>query len=305
IAHGGDTQWFHSYLHLFLEEGVGLYVSMNSAGKQGASGSIRSALFAQFADRYLPGPALSGEVDPDTAAAHAALLAGTYDNSRRAETTFLSVLNLVGQVKVTNNGDGTISVPLFTNLAGDPKVFREVRPFVWVEDGGEERLAAVVEDGRVKRFSVDAVSPFMVFEPTPWWKSSAWLLPLTNVSLAALALTAVLWPVKAVVRRRYAQPPLLTGRALTAYRWAKIAAIATLAVLLGWVLTISAMMSDLSLLAGAFDPVLILLQIASVIVFPGSLAVGLWHAGNVWSGGRRWPAKIWSIVLVVAFATVL
>src|SRR5690606_41831867 len=70
-----------------------------------------------------------------------------------------------------------------------------------------------------------------------------------------------------------------------------------LPILLGWVLTISAMMSDLSLLAGAFDPVLILLQIASVIVFPGSLAVGLWHAGNVWSGGRRWPAKIWSIVL--------
>src|SRR5690606_25443126 len=33
IAHGGDTQWFHSYMHLFVEEGVGLFVSVNSAGK--------------------------------------------------------------------------------------------------------------------------------------------------------------------------------------------------------------------------------------------------------------------------------
>ena len=32
ISHGGDTQWFHSDLSLFLDDGVGLYISMNSAG---------------------------------------------------------------------------------------------------------------------------------------------------------------------------------------------------------------------------------------------------------------------------------
>src|SRR3546814_3681710 len=53
IAHGGDTQWFHSYLWLFPEQDVGLYVSVNSAGRDGAAGAIRSALFDQFADRYL------------------------------------------------------------------------------------------------------------------------------------------------------------------------------------------------------------------------------------------------------------
>ena len=47
------------------------------------------------------------------------------------------------------------------------------------------------------------------------------------------------------------------------------------------------------------------LQVASVVVFPLSLVIGLWHAARVWSGNRRWPAKLWSIVLVVAFATVL
>ena len=37
IGHGGDTQWFHSNLHLFLDDNVGLFVSVNSPGKEGAA----------------------------------------------------------------------------------------------------------------------------------------------------------------------------------------------------------------------------------------------------------------------------
>ena len=33
IGHGGDTVYFHSDLHLMLEDGVGFFVSYNSAGK--------------------------------------------------------------------------------------------------------------------------------------------------------------------------------------------------------------------------------------------------------------------------------
>ena len=38
IAHLGDTDWFHTSLHLFLKENVGFYVSFNSPGKDGAAG---------------------------------------------------------------------------------------------------------------------------------------------------------------------------------------------------------------------------------------------------------------------------
>jgi CubicO group peptidase (beta-lactamase class C family) len=57
ISHGGDTQYFHSNLHLFLDEGVGLYISMNSTGKDGAAGPLRNGLYEEFANRYFPGPA--------------------------------------------------------------------------------------------------------------------------------------------------------------------------------------------------------------------------------------------------------
>ena len=37
IAHAGDTAWFHTDLYLFIDDGVGLFISMNSAGKDGAA----------------------------------------------------------------------------------------------------------------------------------------------------------------------------------------------------------------------------------------------------------------------------
>ena len=63
IAHGGDTVAFHSDLHLFMDDGVGLYVSFNSVGKEGAAGDLRSALFEQFADRYFPAPPTTAKLD--------------------------------------------------------------------------------------------------------------------------------------------------------------------------------------------------------------------------------------------------
>ena len=71
IAHGGDTGRFHSDLHLFLDEDVGIFVSINSAGKEGAAQPLRDALFAAFADRYFPGRDASKADAADAKAEHA------------------------------------------------------------------------------------------------------------------------------------------------------------------------------------------------------------------------------------------
>ena len=57
IAHGGDTQWFHSELQLFVDDGIGLFVAVNSTGRDGAAWAVLGALIRDFADRYLPGTA--------------------------------------------------------------------------------------------------------------------------------------------------------------------------------------------------------------------------------------------------------
>src|SRR3546814_1660553 len=73
---------------------------MNSPGKEGAAGAIRSALFHEFADRYLPGEGVPAKrVDEKTAREHAAMMAGHYVSSRGSFTNFMSLFGLLGQAR--------------------------------------------------------------------------------------------------------------------------------------------------------------------------------------------------------------
>src|SRR6478672_334236 len=107
IAHGGDTEAFHSDLHLFLDKGVGIFVSFNSPGKEGTAGPLRDSIFSSFADRYFPEPAnLATKADPKGAKEDARKLVGVYSTTRGARSNFLAALDLLGQTKVGVDKDG-------------------------------------------------------------------------------------------------------------------------------------------------------------------------------------------------------
>jgi len=117
IGHAGDTQYFHSDLHLILDSGVGLFLSYNSAGKSGTR--AREAVRHAFLDRYCPyEPAPVSAVD---GARDAQLVSGRYIISRRSETTILKVLTLLGESKVFTNADATISLDDLKDPNGQPK----------------------------------------------------------------------------------------------------------------------------------------------------------------------------------------
>jgi CubicO group peptidase (beta-lactamase class C family) len=299
IAHLGDTQYFHTSLHLFLKENAGFYVSFNSPGKGGAAGGLRGALFEDFADRYFPGDEKDGRADEKTAAMHAAMLKGHWVNSRGSQSSFISALGLVSQTKVGVDGKGELVLP-FLGLNGKPRHWVETAPFLWRDSGGHERLAAKVVDGRIVRFSIDGLSPFMVFDRAPWYQNGAWLLPLLCASLAALLITAISWPIAAIVRRRYGAKLALDPVALRAYRQSKIGAILILAALGVWTLTLTLMFKDINNLGAGFNWVVRLAQIFGMIGFFGGFGLILRNLWTVWSGTRRWPAKVWSIVLAIA-----
>ena len=302
IAHGGDTQYFHSDLQLFVDDGVGYFISVNSAGKEGAAGPLRGAFFRKFSDRYLPGPDFTGKVDEATAKEHAHAIAGTYIFARRSDSSFLSVLNLATPLKVVVNEDGTISLPLLQGLNGEPVKWHETGPYVWTDSAGKEHLAAEVVDGRVTRFSAGMLGPIIMLERAPAAKAGAWLMPTAVASLAALTLTVLFWPVAALVRRHYRRPLPLVGREAKAYRWVRIGALASLAAMAAWVSIVVAMFKDLALLSSKMDLLVVVLHLlGSVAVFAG-LALAVWHLVVVFGVKRRWLAKIWSVVLVVATA---
>jgi CubicO group peptidase (beta-lactamase class C family) len=299
IAHLGDTQNFHTSLHLFLKENTGFYVSFNSAGKEGAAHHLRLALFADFADRYFPGPApSSARVDEATAKQHAQMLAGNWVASRGSQTTFLSAIGLIGQTKVAAGEKGELIVPDLKSLNGQPIKWVETTPFVWQDPNGHDRLTAKVVDGKVTRWSFDLVAPFDVYLPVDGARNGAWLVPALCVSLAALLLTVIFWPVTAIVRRRYRTRLDLPAPALRAYRAGKIGALLIFAAFCTWALSIISMFSDLNKTTAAFDPVLRFAQVFGFVAFVGGLLLALWNLKAVWTGQRRWPAKLWSIVLV-------
>lgn len=305
IAHAGDTQWFHSALHLFPDDNVGLFVSVNSSGKEGAPGVIRTALFEEFADRYFPGPVAEGKVDAATAKEHAAQIAGRYDNSRRSETGFVALAYLMGQVTVQANEDGTITVPALTGANGQPKKWREIAPYVWRDVMGGDRIAAKVVDGKVVRFSAEPISPFMVFDRTPVWRSGGLLLPLLGAALLALLLTVLAWPVSAMVRRHYGVSYPYSGRDAQWHRrirWTSLVVFVTTVVGIGLVLW---MMESLEMLGPRSDNLVHAIRLLAAVVLPLGALVSLGNAWAVLTSRRSWKAKLWSVVLAASCLVIL
>lgn len=312
IAHAGDTGWFHSDLNLFIDDGVGVFVSFNSAGKDGTAQPLRVALVTDFADRYLPSAgkgamtaaAPAAAVDAKTAREHAALLAGRYLFSRRSHTSFIAALNLISQVKVVADKDGVVVVDALKDLNEQPKKWHEVSPFVWQDASGHERLAAQVENGRVVRFGYDPY-PFMLLEPVPGRMSASWLLPLWIASLIAILLTALAWPVSALVRRRYKVAYSLTGRDAAAHRRIRLASLFVLLSMIAVGATLGLMFSDFKHLAPGIERWVFVLRLVTLIALVIGALTALWNAWVVLRSQRRWLAKLWSILLAISFLTTL
>ena len=306
IGHLGDTAAFHTSLHLFMTDKVGFYVSFNSSGKAGAVGPLRGALFQDFADRYFSAPpAKVTPVPVKIAKQHAAMMAGLWQNSRRQDHGFVSILNFIGETKVSVGPKGELVIPALTGLNGRPREWVEVAPFLWQDKDSHDRLAAQVVDGKIVRWSFDTISPFMVFDRVPASVSGAWLKPALYASLAILLLTLLYWPAAWYVRRRYKAMPSVSGRALQAYRATRIMAGADLLVLIGWGVLVSLLFKDLENLAGSFDLWLWVLQILGAIVFVGAVGISAWNAWLTFKDGRRWTRKLWSVLVLLATIVIL
>ena len=308
ISHGGDTEVFHSDLNLFIDDGVGIYVSLNSIGREGAGHVLRAALLRNFADRYFPGPAPGGQVSPAMAKAHARMLAGTYVSSRGSDSNWASVIDLLGQIKVAPLPNGDVMVPGLNGVNGQPIKWREIAPFVWKDVNSPQLLSVVVKDGKVVRLANSDYAPIFVFDRVPAAKDAAWLMPALLAAIAVLLLTAVLWPVTALVRRKYGAPFALPGREAQSYRAARAGAAAVLAVGIGWTLIVMVGLKQLDFFGPPAAPWLMLLGIVGPLLMLAALAGTAWDAWMIWTrrrGWRSWLARLWSAALVLSVVVAL
>ena len=168
IGHAGDTQYFHSDLHLIPDAGLGFFISYNSAGK--GETRARESVWHAFLDRYFPYDPPAATVQPN-AAADASLVSGRYLISRRSETTILKVSTVLGETKVASAPDGTITVDSLKDPNGQPKKLEEIGPLMFRAVHGQDRVGFKRDESG--RLVLVTDFPVFVFQRSPWNEDSA------------------------------------------------------------------------------------------------------------------------------------
>jgi len=296
IGHGGDTQWFHSDLHLLLDSNVGFFVSYNSAGRDDVS--PRSILFDKFMDRYFP-VAPPNEPARPTAAQDARSFAGLYESSRRFETNILAITTLLGEAKVrVDPKDNTIYIDDFKHPNGQPKHFREIGPLLFRDVHGTDKIAFVTDSSGRRAFYIDF--PAMAFQQVNhFWDHQILNYVVIGFSLCVIALTLVLWPVAAILRKHYGKPLDLSPRA----RRLRTLVHVTCLLVAAFVISL-ALLSDAVEIPGglgsAGDLKIHLLQILGVLTGLGAL-IAIINALVSWRDTHQWLwYRIWNALLAIA-----
>ena len=282
LGHGGDIPDFHSLVALFPEQHAGLFIAID--GNPDARWPRQ--LVDDFDARYFPPlphlklPTLA------TAKQHAGQLAGRYASSVTSQSNVLALRDRFREVLVGVAPDGTLRVPQLGSES-----WREVKPYVWVDDASGHQLAALVRDGRVRMWSTDRLSPTQVFLPATGWAPARVCAVLTTL-LAVFALVALSWPVTALLRHRGIGAALPEGDE----RWYRLSRIAPILYLLfagGWALMLP------RLGAPHLEMRLLLLQIVGVLAVLGTipLAIETWRA---WCAPGAWWRRISGVVALVA-----
>jgi CubicO group peptidase (beta-lactamase class C family) len=300
VGHGGDTVFFHSDLHLFLDKNVGLYISMNSIGKSGAAHALREELLQEFADRYFPAPPQNLPT-ASTAKADGAAMSGHYVSSRAGGFNFLRLAALLGETKVAVDKDGNLVASSITDLSGSPRKWREVKPFLWKEVNGADYLEAIRNpNGGIKMFSITPYAPIIEFVPAPGSLNAGWIFPVAGLALLVLIIAALGWPIVALVRRRYKYESNVTGRPLQLHRATRATAWLFIVLAVGWFLVLNAVNKDLTALNGGLDIWMRLLQLVLIVATVGTIAA-IWNAIVVARGpGKHIVATIWAVLIALA-----
>ncbi len=275
IGHAGDTNYFHTDLHLMPDAHLGFYISYNSLGK--GESSPREWVWHRFLDRYFPYTPPQGTAPAD--GKDVPNLSGRYIVTRRAETTLLKLFEVVGQAKVDVNSDGSISVDALKDLNGEPKKFREVGPLLFREENGQQVIAFKPDD--TGRMVLILDFPVFVFQKAAWYESKDFVLPLVGGSAVIVLLVVLVWPIGAILRRHYRHPLNLSDQQKRLRLLVRVGCAFLLVFLVSFIEFFLMAFEHSSLASPSYDPLLRLFQLIGWIGVAGMILA-------VYSAVRSW-----------------
>jgi len=293
IGHGGDTQYFHSYLGIDRENDMTFFTSFAGGG----GSAVRSQLFPAFYEEFLPRQE-EPPVPPADFADRVGNYVGSYGFWRSNFSTLEKALGLAGGVQVAPTTNNTLMVA----FAGKTKeyaeveknLFRETSPMVSLAPGISPRLLAFQENdkGQITGFVMDGL-PFMSLRKLPGHATANFNLSLLGLSM--LIFLGVMLR-RFFQRKDYAALPAADRTALSA---ATMAAAANLLVVIVGTVVIS-MVQD-QLFSGI--PLLFKLWLVlPVIAFVAGIYL-LYRCVQVWRLGLlsgRWARIRYTLVALAA-----
>ncbi len=293
VGHGGDTQWFHSYLGIDQANQITFFVSFGGSG----GSAVRSAFTPAFYDEFYPQPQ-ERPVPPAGFAERAGRYAGNYGFWRSNFSKIEKAFGLGGGISVAPTADDTLVVAFADGAKQyveiDDNLFRQLDPNVTLVAGISPALLAFQENdaGEITGFVLDGL-PFMSLRKLPVAATPGFNFPLLGLSLLVfVAVLARRWYQRATIRNEAARSRV----AVNAAAWA---AGANLLVVVSGVVVLSAV-SD-SLIRGLPFAVKAWLVLPVLATLAGLYLA--WRCVLVWRGGLlagRWARIRYTVVALCA-----
>jgi CubicO group peptidase (beta-lactamase class C family) len=220
IGHEGDLVAFHSLFFVEPQQKLVLFISYNSAG---SANKARTELLNAFSDRYFP--QAQNQTFLSVSPGSLQDIEGTFERTRRAESTAIKLLALMGQAHAKVDKDGVLHIDKMKDLRGHPFGWKPTGKDLWQQIDDQGRLLAIRgADGRIERLAGSFAAS--QWQRVPWYEADHLVLGLLGLSL--LTVFSVLFAAILRLVRRYilrsSQPIPPPGRMpLTA--WARASAI--------------------------------------------------------------------------------
>lgn len=293
VGHGGDTQYFHSFLGIDREHELTFFVSFGSDGGSVVRSSVLPAFYRNFFPRHESPP-----VPPAGFAERAGRYAGDYGFWRGNFSGIEKALGLTSVVKVAPGANDTLVVSFSGHAKqyaeiGD-RLFRETGPDVSLRPGISPRLLAFQEsgDGEITGFVMEGL-PFMSLRKLPLAATQTFNFALLGLSLVVL--------LGVVLRRFYQRAAIRTLPAAdrSAHNALLYAAAANWLVVISGAIVVSIVADEI------FTGIPLLFKLWLVLPIVATLAgvYAAWGCFRVWTGrllGGAWARLRYSVAVACA-----
>jgi CubicO group peptidase (beta-lactamase class C family) len=296
IGHGGDTEAFHSDLHLIPSKHLGMFLSFNSPGKEGAVEDVRNNIFKLFLDRYYPytPPDEKTVADPQKDAAR---VAGFYLSSRRVDRA-LRLFYALTQSEVTANPDGTIQVSALKNAAGELLTWREVAPLRYRQVDGPAHLVFNADaNGNITSWGSDIYNMVSIEQRVNGLGTLGALKTGLALFIGTLVLSLLIRLGAWIARMKLKLKLNLSRGENVVHAVARIGAVAFIVVLAGWPALLG---NEAAILSSSLPAQLTVLYLIGVIALIGAVAMIAEAAIRVMRGPGGWLVRFGEILVALA-----